>query len=467
MHASRNPFGRAHNWSRALALVFIAALFVGSAYGVSLAEDENDKPKKPAAPPTSADQVRAFADVLERFAETPTLDLGNQFRAAMNPELAVSRRAPRLVKPFVFHTDTDGDSILALKTTRSIKRSALGEIESDVPIALVRRDPATGNETTLYNSTGSSAVPVSVVGDGAAAMSVWKNSESEKEVELSGSLLYAAEGSSEMKVIATSSIKVGRKTEKVCGSFDFVVAMIGRTTPVVASIAASCGEATTISASLKQVNPDGSVATLFAPISLDAAFGSSLVVGKDAVMTSSPFDASTGLGRFANQDFTSLWNGTTVSSALADDGTVAMLGAPSSDEFELEELFDTQREGTKIPLLLFPQGNPDSVNVLAENAGRITKTIFCGSTLYALKSVETSPPDFDDLFFGDSPDVFIQLFAPDRVKTKIIAYKSSGELIGNLGTTPTMALSSVGCSGESLVMIATRGLNTSQLRYQP
>ena len=467
MQASRNPFWRAHNWSRALALVFVAALFVGSAYGVSLAKDEGSPAKKPVPPPTSADQIRAFAGVLESFMDDPTVSLGNQFRIAMNPELAVSRRAPRLIKPFVFHTIADGESILALKTTRSIKRSALGELESDIPIALVRRNPATGEEVTLYDSNGSSAVPASIVGDGAVAMTVWKSSEGEKEAEMNGSLLYAPEGSTEMRAIATSSIKVNNKTETVCGSFDFVVAMLDRSTPVVASIAASCGETTSITASLKKVSPDGSLTTLYAPLSLDSVFGSPLVVGNEAVFTKSPFDSSVGLGQFASQDFTSLWYGASMAPAIAGDGTISMLGAPSTDEFALEELFDTEPGSTKVPLLLFPQGNPDAINVLAEDAGRISETIFCGSTLYALKTITASPQDPFDFLLATSPNTFIALGQPDRGKSKVIAYKSSGELIGLLGTTPNMAHTATGCSGETLILIASNGLKTTQLRYQP
>lgn len=468
MRATRNPFRRAHFWSRASALAVIVGLLAFSAYGVGLATEQDAKSEQRVAPPTSADQIRALARVVSKFSENPTVGLGRQVQAALNPKLEVSKRAPRFIKPFVFHSIVDGESILALKTTRSIKRTALGGLESDIPISMVRRNPATGAETTLYNSNGSAAVPVSVVGDGAVAMTVWTQSEGEKKAELSSSLLYAPEGSDELKAIATSTFTVDGKAETICGSFDFATSVLDRTFPVVASISATCDGETTLTASLKKVNPDGSMNTLFSPLSIEALFGSSLVAGNSSVLTSSPFDRSTGLGDFATQDFKSLWNGTTMGTAAADDGTVAILGAPSEEALVLEEIFDMDPKAPDFPLMLFPQGNPESLNLLAESADGIREMLFCDSNLYVLKSQARAPFDLLDLLLeAEDPAFFVGLGKPARQKLKVIAYRSSGELIGTLGTTPNMGLSSAGCSGGTLILVAANGLKTTQLRYQP
>lgn len=373
-------------------------------------------------------------------------------------------RSPAKVKPFIYSSAVEGDLFVYARTARTLTRKQIADSLGAFPSIVVRKNLRTGVEEVLLRSN-STAVGSIVVKGGAISIGTTKLSSGRRSVAFDTSVLHAAPGAAELQVLATNAgrVTVGRSGVRVCGTLGGLVGASDAGHPLMSTLSGKCDQLGFLSSQTRELLALDSSVPVELPSELILFDNISREMIGDRVLMRDRFSSALGVADIRTGTFTELWQDGANAAALADDGTVAVLNEFSEEFFE-----DFSHEtAPTTPMVIFPQGdanNPVEIPVVRDGSVS-TSFKFCGPNFYVIKQL--APTGKQRRTADDEEEIAVGLGDGRVANYRVLAHDRAGTFVKDLGKTPGMRLADVGCSAGTLVMIAARGVKTTELRFQP
>lgn len=395
---------------------------------------------------------REFKRSLQELAEN-----AKELRAASErrtAEPSARRRKAVRIKPFVLRAAVNDGKLVFARTSRTITDTEVEDSLGALPVEVVVRDLASGNEQTVFRSRATTIGQVIARG-GTAAFTLAKIGFSRRGISFDTSVAHVAPNAASAKVIASETFMLRTSGLTYCGRTSAAAAIDESGNLLLSGVDAKCQRSNELFADFRLISPSGADLPLSLP-NVYRPSGSSLIVLSHGRLLSDDSSANaTGLRDLVGGGFTPLVDAGVRSAALAADGTVAVVISSGP-------AYESGRRAKPSPFVVFPGGDPDRMVVASRSAGKIEHLKFCGDNLYAVKQLSSSTKErFEsDLVEIDGMDI-------ERGKFRVLAYDRNGALIKSLGDTPNMELAAVGCDTTALQLVAARGRSVTPLRYAP
>lgn len=440
-------------------VVVLAALLVATMASSPWASDDTPQAAPTAKLIPNGEAKRAVESLLRRS--------GTVLNASADPVLDFllgEASSPAKVKPFIYSSAVEGDLFVYARTARTMTRKQIVDSLGAFPSIVVRKNLRTGTEDVLLRST-STAVGTIVVKGGAISIGTTKLSAGRRSVAFDTSVLHGAPGAAELQVLATNSgrVTVGRSGVKVCGTLGGLIGASDAGHPLMSTLSGKCDKLGFLSTQTRELLALDSSTPVDVPSELILFDNISRDLVGDRLLMRDRFSSALGVADIRTGAFKELWQDGATAAALADDGTVAVINEFSDDFFE-----DFSHEtAPTTSIVIFPQGDADNpVEIPVARDGDASSSFkFCGPNFYVIKRLELTAKQRRSA--DEEDEITVGAEQAQVANYNVRVHDRAGTFVKDLGKTPGMRLADVGCSGGTLVMIAARGVKTTELRFQP
>lgn len=445
-------------WIRRMAilvgLVAVAALLAGIA---AARPNSTPPPVISAQPPTT---VREF---------TRALDARLRAYANFNKTIAgiAARKRKRGSKvvdmPIVLGGAADGKFLYWPRLTLHMPRGGDADSASSFRTAIIRTDLSTGKDTKLLEKPNTLAFNV-YAANGKAFVQTMRSMRIGGREVVKLTLYSATAVDPTLKAEAITKI-ASDDEEASCTSFSTLSGISSSGEPIMADYTQSCdpGQPATLVSkySLRAVDGSNPVLAPAPPSSMFLPDSVRLAAGK--LVATNPFTPATAATDIASGTTANLWSPGARAFDVADDGTIALLGAPpagseldSAGDFEGFLDPDAKPAQPKVPLVLFPGGDANGPKLLNASRAKVESLKFCGDHLFAVVGSTTLREAFANLdpvlqtLYFMLPSLAVQ-------KHQIDVYDRQGNFLRTATKLSQVGIGALGCNGQNLVIGVVHG----------